>query len=98
MFEIFKLCWDVVALRDASRKGLLTWYIWPIAFAFVAILYGVALSGLAFYQKHPQYKSVFVGAMVFDGVFYLCFMVWAYRWQARRKAVREAEQDMENSR
>lgn len=92
MFEIFKLCWDVVALRDASRKGLLTWYIWPVAFIFVAILYGVALAGLTVYQRHPQYRAVFVAAIVFDGLFYLGFMWWAYRWQARRTAVRKALQ------
>jgi membrane protein YdbS with pleckstrin-like domain len=90
MFEIVKLMWDVVALRDASRKGLLEWRIWPMAFGFVAVLYGVGLFGWLFYEHHPQYKPVFVAAMIFDGVFYVWFLVWAYRWQSRRAAARKA--------
>lgn len=30
MFEILKLLWDVVVLRDAARKGQLNWRIWPV--------------------------------------------------------------------
>ncbi len=49
MFELFKLIWDVVVLRDVSRKGRYNWRIWPIGFGFVmqrTLLSSVIVRGL----------------------------------------------------
>jgi hypothetical protein len=36
------------------------------------------------YEKHPQYKPVFIAAMVLVVINALYFMWWAWRWQSRR--------------
>ena len=89
MFEILKLIWDVVVLRDAARKGQLNWRIWPIALCFVCVLYGTGVPAVLLYEKHPQYKPLFIAAVVFDALLSICFMYWAWRWQARQ-AVRKS--------
>ena len=88
MFELFKLIWDVVVLRDVSRKGRYNWRIWPIGFGFVLVLYGTLLPAFLLYDKHPQYKPLFIATLIFDGIFFICFMVWAWRWQSRQGASR----------
>jgi hypothetical protein len=40
MFELIKLAWDFVALRDATRNGEMTARVWLSAIAFVLMLYG----------------------------------------------------------
>jgi hypothetical protein len=86
MLELIKLIWDVVVLRDAVRKGLLNWRIWPTAFGFVLFLYGTGIPSTLLYEKHPQYKPLFIAALIFDAILFVCFMCWAWRWQARQAA------------
>ena len=90
MFELCKLIWDVVVLRDVSRKGTYNWRIWPIGFGFVLVLYGTLLPAFLLYDKHPQYKPLFLATLIFDGIFFICFMVWAWRWQSRQAAARRS--------
>lgn len=84
MFELFKLLWDVVVLRDAARKGNVNWRTWVYGFGFVLVEYGIALPALLLYQKHPQHKPVFIAAMVLALVNFVGFMWWAIRWQSRQ--------------
>jgi hypothetical protein len=88
MFELFKIVWDVVVLRDAARKGQLTWRIWPIAFGFVFLEYCIGLSAVTLYDKHSQYKPVFIAAMVLVAANFIVFMWWAWHWQKRQAAAR----------
>ena len=90
MFELFKLIWDVVVLRDASQKGRYNWRIWPLGFGFVLVLYGAALPAFLLYDKHPQYKPLFLATLIFEGIFLIGFMAWAWRWQARQAAARNS--------
>jgi len=64
MFEIIKLMWDVVVLRDAARKGQLQWRTWAVAIGFVLVLYGIGLPAALLYDAHPEYKPLFIAAMV----------------------------------
>jgi heme A synthase len=89
MFELFKILWDVVVLRDATRKGQLNWRIWPMAFGLVLLLYGIGISAVLLYEKHPQYESLFIAALIFDAILFICFMWWAWRWQ-RQAAARKS--------
>lgn len=84
MFELFKLLWDVVVLRDVARKGQLNWRTWVYGFGFVLFLYGTILPAFLLYDKHPQYKPLFIATLVFDGISLICFMGWAWRWQSRQ--------------
>lgn len=84
MFELCKLLWDLVVLRDRARKGQLNWRTWVYGFGFALIEYGIALSAVMLYEKHPQYKPVFIAAMVLVVINAPCFMWWAWRWQSRQ--------------
>lgn len=86
MFELCKLLWDFVVLRDAAKKGQLNWRVWVYGFGFVLVEYGIALPAVFLYEKHPQYKPVFIAAMVLVVINALCFMVWAIRWRSRQSA------------
>jgi hypothetical protein len=84
--ELAKLLWDVFVLRDATRKGQLNWRIWVIAAAFVLFLYGTGLPAAMLYDKHPQFKPLFIGTLVLDGLVFVWFMIWGVRRYLRLKA------------
>lgn len=76
MFELVKLLWDVFVLRDAARKGQLNWRVWVVAIAFVLFLYGTGLPVAILYEKHPQYKPLFIATLVVDGLVFVWFAIW----------------------
>ena len=86
MFELFKLAWDLVVLRDESKKGQLNWRVWVYGFGFVLVEYGIALPAVLLYEKHPQYKPVFIGALVLVAINFVAMMWWAIRFRARQAA------------
>jgi hypothetical protein len=89
MFELFKLLWDVVVLRDASRKvKKLNWRLWVYAFSFVLIQYCIALPAVMLYEKHPQYKPLFITAIVLVLSNFVVCMWWCFRWWSRQAASR----------
>lgn len=80
MFELLKLVWDAIVLRDAARKGMLNGGVILFAVAFVLLLYGTGVPAVIDYQKHPSHKPLFVAAIVFDLVLFLTFMIFGTRW------------------
>jgi hypothetical protein len=90
MFELFKIVWDLVVLRDAARKDRLHWRIWPIAFGFVLLEYCIALPAVVLYDKHPQYEPVFIAALFLVAINFVVFIGWAWRWQLRHSALRSS--------
>jgi hypothetical protein len=54
---------------------------------FVLLLYVIALPAVVLYEKHPQYKPLFVAAMVLDGVLFVAFMSWAIVWRKKQLSV-----------
>lgn len=82
MFELVKIVWDLIVIRDATRKGQLNWRIWVIGIGFVLFLYGTGLPASMLYDQYPQYKPVFIAVMVLDGIVFVGFIIWAWRWQA----------------
>ena len=92
MLELVKIIWDLVMIRDASRRGLLNWRIWALSFAVVFTLYATAVPATLLWDKHPQYKPVFLGVVVFDGVGLVAFLIWAWRWQLRQREKKRAAQ------
>jgi hypothetical protein len=89
MFELFKIVWDLVVLHDAARKGQLNWRIWAAAFGFVLLLYGTGVPAVLLYEKHPQYKPLFIAALIFDATLFISFTWWAWHWQKRLAAARK---------
>jgi hypothetical protein len=90
MFELLKLMWDAVVLRDAARNGQANWKMWPIAIGSVVLLYAIGLPAAMLYQKCPQYKPLFVAAMVLDGLVFVAMMVWAVRYRRKLLAAQRA--------
>jgi hypothetical protein len=45
-----KNLWDLVVIRDATRKGQMGWRIWAIGMGFVVFLYGTALPAEMLYE------------------------------------------------
>jgi predicted membrane channel-forming protein YqfA (hemolysin III family) len=86
MFELFKLAWDFVVLRDQAKKGRLNWRVWIYGFGFVIVQYCIGLPAVLLYEKHPQYKPVFIFAMALIVINFIAFMWWAVRWQSRQAA------------
>jgi hypothetical protein len=86
MFELVKLLWDVFVLRDAARKGQLNWQVWVVAVAFMLFLYGTGLPVAFLYDKHPQYKSLFIAILIVDGLVFVWFAIWGVRRYLRLKA------------
>jgi cytochrome c biogenesis protein CcdA len=86
MLELIKLIVDGLILRDSARKGLLTWKVVLFAVGFVLVLYGTGLPATLLYQAHPQYKPLFIAAIVFDGTIFILFMIFGTRWYLRANA------------
>lgn len=86
MFELFKIIWDIVVLREEARKGRLNWRVWVYGFGFVLLLYGIGLPPAMLYDKNPQYKPLFVAAVVLDGALFVTFMCWAWIWRRKQLA------------
>jgi cytochrome c biogenesis protein CcdA len=91
MLELIKLIVDGLMLRDSARKGLLTWKIVFFAIGFVLLLYGTGLPALLLYQAHPQYKLLFIAAIVFDALLFILFMIFGTRWYFRATARLQAQ-------
>jgi hypothetical protein len=92
MLEMLKLFLDGAILRDGASKGMLTWRVTLSAVVFVVILYGTAVPAVVLYQNHPQYKPLFIAALVFDAVLFVAYMTWAVRWYMRQ-LVRQRNQN-----
>jgi hypothetical protein len=75
MFELFKLLWDFIVLRDAARKGKLKARVWVLAFAFLFVVYGIGLPIALFYVNHPTCFPLLVAAIILVAI---SFMVTAY--------------------
>jgi hypothetical protein len=89
VFELFKLFWDVVVIRDAARKGhKMSTGIVLRAIGFVVLLYVILLPATVLYQNHPQYKPVFIAALVLDGILAMPMFMWAMKWWLKQRAAR----------
>jgi len=88
MFEFFQVVWDLFMLRRAARNGQLTIGVWVFAISFVVLLYAIALPAVMLYQNHPQFKPLFIAAMVLDGIVFVVGMVWAWNLQKKLAASR----------
>jgi ABC-type sugar transport system permease subunit len=86
MFELFKILCNVFVLREEARKGRMNWRVWAYGFGFAVLLYAIGLSAAVLYSNHPQYKPLFIAAMVLDGMLFAVFMAWAWRWRKQTVA------------
>ena len=92
MLELIKLITDLFVLRDSAQKGLLSWKVMLIGFAFAAFLFGTLLPAFLYFQNHPAAKPLFITVLVIDAVAYVAMMIFGWRWYARGVAQYEARQ------
>ena len=93
MFELFKLFWDVVVIRDGARKGYkLTRGNVFMAVGFVVLLYATGVPAAVLYQNHPQYKWVLIATLVIDGIVAITMFVWEVKWWIKHRAAARAAQ------
>jgi cytochrome c biogenesis protein CcdA len=85
VFEIVKLIWDVVVLRDAARKGQLNWKVWVIGFGFAIVVYAIGLPAALLYDAHPEYEALFVTAVVVIALMFGGLMWWGVHTHLQRK-------------
>ena len=83
MFELFKIAWDVVVLRDAASKGQLTGRVVLFGVAFAVLEYAIGLPAALLYFKHPEYKPLFIAAMLLVVVNLILFLIFGFRWYRR---------------
>jgi len=88
MFELLKFLWDLVMVRDAYRRGLLTWRVWAVGIGLVLFLYGTCVPIALLWDKYPRYVPLFICVFAVDGVLVLAVMIWGWRMQARRRAAK----------
>ena len=68
MFEMVQIIWDLFMMRREAKAGRLTWRKGLISFGLVALAYAIAVPAAALYEKHPEYKPLFIVAMVLAGI------------------------------
>jgi len=86
MLELVKIAWDVVVLRDGARKGQLTGRVILAVLGFAVLEYAIGLPAVLLYDKHPQYKPLFIAAMVLVGMNLILFLIFGFRWYRRVSA------------
>jgi hypothetical protein len=91
MFEIFKLLWDLVVLREEARKGRLNWKVWVVGFGFAIAIYGIGLPATLLYVAHPEDKPLFIGAIVVIAVLFAGVMSWGIRMHMQSKLTGDSE-------
>jgi hypothetical protein len=80
VFELFKLVWDFVVLREAARRGQLKLRVWILAGAFLLIVYGVALPICLFYINHPNYLPLLIAAIVLVAISFVVVAWLGFSW------------------
>lgn len=70
-------------LRDGIRKGQLGWGKALFAVGLVALEYLIAMPAVLLHDKHPEYKPLFIGAMVLVVANLIAFIWIAWRWRSR---------------
>jgi hypothetical protein len=83
MWEMLKVAWEIFVLRDAAQKGKLNWRKTGFVAGFVVLEYLIVMPALILYIQHPQYKTLFIVAMVVAVVILVVFLSLAVRMRAR---------------
>jgi hypothetical protein len=86
MWEMLKVAWDIFVLRDAAKRGKLNWRKTGLVVGFVVLEYLIVMPALILYIQHPQYKTLFVAAIVLAVVILVAFVSLAWRLRSRPSA------------
>jgi hypothetical protein len=86
MFELIKIAWDVVVLRDAMGKGEMTARVWGAAALFLLVVVSIGLPTILYYERHPDASArVLMEAGGLLGLVLIGYFWLAIRWRLRLK-------------
>jgi Na+/melibiose symporter-like transporter len=80
MFELFQIVWDLLMVRRSVRNGQLTLRKAAIAIGLTILLYVTVIPAAALYDKHPEYKPLFIAAVVFGAANFLFLIFLGFHW------------------
>jgi len=84
MFELLKLVWDAIVLRDSIKNGEMTAGAWGGALLFLFVLLCIALPTIFYFDRHPDAPA---SALTYPALALAMLMIvyfWlAIRWRLR---------------
>lgn len=68
MFELVQIIWDLFIIRKEAKAGRLTWRKGLIAGGLTALGYLMLVPAAALWDKHPEYKPLFIVAVILTAI------------------------------
>jgi hypothetical protein len=84
MFELIKLTWNLIVLRDSMRKGEMTAGVWGAALLCLLVIASIGIPTVLYYDRHPDASArVLIEAGVLLGLVLIAYFWLAIRWRLR---------------
>lgn len=80
MFEIFQVVWDLFMVRRSLKSGQLTVRKIVISVGLTLLGYLILVPAAALYDKHPEYKPLFIVAVVVTAIDFLFLVGLGLYW------------------
>jgi hypothetical protein len=84
MFELIKLAWDAIVLRDSINKGEMSAGVWGAALLFLFALGCIAIPTILYFDRHPDAPAT---ALIYPAIALALLMIvyfWlSIRWRLR---------------
>ena len=81
MFELFQVVWDLFMVRRAAKSGQLTLRKAAIAIGLTVLLYALVIPAFVLYDKHPEYKPLFIVAVILGAADLIFLIYLGFHWQ-----------------
>jgi predicted transporter len=84
MFELFKLFWDFIVLRDQARKGQLKPRIIVAGGLYAVLVYAIGLPAALLIVNHPGNRldeAIFIAAVVVVAALTLVMIFLGFHWR-----------------
>ena len=81
MFELFQVVWDLFMVRRSARSGQLTLRKAAIAGGLTILLYAIVVPAFVLYDKHPEYKPLFIVAVILGAADLIVLIYLGFHWQ-----------------
>ena len=84
MFELLKLAWDFIVLRDQARKGQLKPRVLVAGGLYAVLLYAIGLPAALLYVNHPgnrRDKAIFFAAVLVLAALTIGIILLSLRWR-----------------
>jgi hypothetical protein len=81
MFELFQIVWDLFMVRRSVRNGQLTLRKLLITFGLTVLLYAIVVPAGMLYDKHPEYKPLFIAAVVLGAADFAFLIYLGFHWK-----------------